>query len=135
MFSKSRNSPNSASSAATGARHTPFSLLGGDVFVRGDIEAGVDLHIDGRVDGNIECAGLVQGPDSRIKGHVVAKSACIAGTVEGSITTEELIVEGSARIIGDVSYLTISIATGGQIDGKLMHKEPGGQGDLKLVKS
>jgi cytoskeletal protein CcmA (bactofilin family) len=110
-------------------------LLGGDVIVRGDIEASVDLHIDGNVQGDISCAALVQGAESRIKGHVVAKSARIAGIVEGSITTEELVVEGSARVTGDVTYLTISIATGGQIDGKLMHKEPGSQGDLKLVKS
>jgi cytoskeletal protein CcmA (bactofilin family) len=135
MFSKSRSSSSSASTAATGARNTPFSLLGGDVIVHGDIEAGVDLHIDGRVDGDISCAGLVQGPESRIKGNVVAKSARIAGTVLGSIVTEELIVESSARVTGDVSYFTISIAIGGQIDGKLTHKEPGTQGDLKLVKS
>ena len=136
MFSKSSSSPKNASSAvATGARHTPFSILGGDVVIRGDIEARVDLHIDGRVEGDIACAALVQGAESRIKGHVTAKSARISGTIEGSLTTEDLVVEGSARIMGDVTYQTISIATGGQIDGTLTHKDPGTQGDLKLVKS
>lgn len=135
MFSKSRNSPKSAASVATGARHTPFSILGSDVTVRGDIEARVDLHIDGRVEGDIVCAALVQGAESHIKGHVNAKSARIAGTIEGSITTEELVVEGSARITGEVTYQTIAIAAGGQVDGKLTHKDTAGQGDLKLVKS
>ncbi|MBO9580793.1 MAG: polymer-forming cytoskeletal protein [Sphingobium sp.] len=135
MFSKSRSSQSSASSVATGARHTPFSLLGSDVIIRGDVEARVDLHIDGQVEGDVVCAALVQGAESRIKGHVTAKTARIAGTIEGSITTEELIVEGSARISGDVTYQTIAIATGGQVDGKLTHKDPGTQGDLKLVKS
>jgi len=135
MFSKSSSAQSSASSIATGARHTPFSILGSDVVVRGDIEAKVDLHIDGRVEGDIACAALVQGAESRIKGHVAAKSARIAGTIEGSISTEELVVEGSARILGDVSYQTIAIAAGGQIDGKLTHRDPSAQGDLKLVKS
>ncbi|MBO9574559.1 MAG: polymer-forming cytoskeletal protein [Sphingobium sp.] len=135
MFSKSSKSPSNASSVATGARHTPFSLLGGDVVVRGDIEARVDLHIDGRVEGDIACAALVQGAESHIRGHVTAKSARIAGTIEGSITTDELVIEGTARVTGDVTYQSISIATGGQIDGKLTHKDPGAQGDLKLVKS
>ena len=135
MFSKSSNSRSNASSAATGARHTPFSILGSDVTIRGDVEARVDLHIDGRVEGDIICAALVQGAESLIRGHVNAKSARIAGTLEGSITTEELIVEGSARISGDVTYQTIAIAAGGQVDGKLTHKDPGTQGDLKLVKS
>ncbi len=136
MFSKSSSSQKSVSSgAATGARHTPFSILGGDVTIKGDIEAQVDLHIDGRVEGDIVCAALVQGAESRIKGHVTARTARIAGTVEGSITTDELVVEGSARIMGDVAYQTISVAPGGQIDGTLSHKEPGTQGDLKLVKN
>lgn len=135
MFSKSKSSPSNGSSAATGARHTPFSIIGGDVVVRGDIEASVDLHIDGRVDGDIACATLVQGAESRIKGNVSAKTTRIAGFVEGAIATDELVVESTARITGDVSYQTISIAAGGQVDGKLMHKDLSTQGDLKLVKS
>ncbi len=63
--------------------------------MRGDIEATIDLHIDGRVHGDVSCAALVQGAESRIAGQIVAKSARIAGLVEGSIVTDELIVEGS----------------------------------------
>lgn len=136
MFSKSSSSPSAASpGAATGARHTPFSIIGGDVAIVGNIEASVDLHIDGKVEGDIGCAALVQGPDSRIEGHVTAKSARIGGFVEGSITADELIVESSARIIGDVTYDVISIATGGQIDGRMTHKGEARAADLKLVAS
>jgi len=118
---------------ATGAKHTPFSIIGGDVAIQGNIEASVDLHIDGKIEGDIACAALVQGPESRINGHVTAKSARIAGVIDGSITAEELSVEASARITGDVTYETISIATGGQIDGNMAHM--GRAADLKLVKS
>jgi len=131
MFLKSSNSPSAASPMATGAKHTPFSIIGGDVAIHGNIEASVDLHIDGRVEGDIGCAALVQGPESRIKGHVTAKSARIGGQVEGSITAEELVIEASARVTGDVSYQTISIAAGGQVDGKMTHM--GRAADLKLV--
>jgi cytoskeletal protein CcmA (bactofilin family) len=141
MFSKSSRSQNSASAPAAGARPVAsgkgasFSILGGDVTVRGDIEASVDLHIDGRVEGDIVCAGLVQGVESRIKGNVTAQSARISGIVEGAIETDDLVIDASARVIGDVTYRTISIAAGGKIDGKLTHKDPMAQGDLKLVKS
>jgi len=43
--------------------------------ITGNVSATVDLHIDGRVEGDIGCAGLVQGPDSVIHGNVTAKSA------------------------------------------------------------
>lgn len=136
MFSKSSKQPSGGSAmAATGARHTPFSIIGGDVAITGNIEASVDLHIDGRIEGDIRCAALVQGADSRIKGHVVAKSARIGGLVEGSITADELVLESTGRITGDVTYDVISIATGGQVDGKMSHMSGPRSTDLKLVKN
>lgn len=137
MFSRpSKKPPAGRSIPATGARQVPYSLIGSDVAIIGDIEASVDLHIDGRVEGDIRCAALVQGPDSCIKGQVTAKSARIAGQIEGSITADELIVEASARILGDVVYDMISIAPGGQVAGQFAHKSgPQSGADLKLVSS
>ena len=136
MFSKPGKQTSAQRSApATGARQGPCSLIGGDVAIVGDIEASVDLHIDGRVDGDIVCAALVQGPDSRIKGHITARTARVAGLIEGSIAADELIVEASARIIGDVTYDTISIAPGGQVAGLFAHKNGAHGADLKLVSS
>ncbi|CAN5135918.1 hypothetical protein BH10PSE12_BH10PSE12_38190 [soil metagenome] len=136
MFSKSSKSPSNASpTSATGSRHAPFSLIGGDVVVSGNIAATVDLHIDGKVEGDISCAALVQGPESRIKGHVTAKTARLAGLVDGSIDAEELIIESSARITGDVTYDRITIAAGGQVDGRFAHRSGAQTTDLKLITS
>jgi cytoskeletal protein CcmA (bactofilin family) len=118
---------------ATGAKHTPFSLIGGDVTITGDIRASVDLHLDGRVEGNLSCAALVQGQDSVIKGHITAKSVRIGGTVEGSITADELVVEATAHITGDVNYGSISVAQGAEVDGRVTRKAP--VSELKLIVS
>ena len=134
MFSKSSKRPSAASpTVATGARHTPFSIIGGDVTVTGNVEASVDLHVDGRIEGDITCAALVQGAESRITGHVRARSARIGGIVEGSIHAEELVIEATARITGDVSYESVTVATGGEIDGRMTHL--GRAAELKLIKS
>ncbi len=138
MFSKSSSlRGKNAPSAGTGARGASFSIIGSDVTIRGDIEASVDLHVDGRIEGDIQCAALVQGPESHIKGLIRAKSARIGGHVEGGITADELIIEASARITGDVAYESISIAPGGQIDGRFTHagNAAPAAGDLKLVKT
>lgn len=117
---------------ATGAKSGPFSLIGGDVVITGEVSASVDLHIDGRIDGDVTCATLVQGPDSVIRGNVVAKAARISGTVEGSITADELIVERSARISGDCTYAAITVANGAKVDGRL-NSRGGGVPELKVV--
>lgn len=136
MFSKSSKKPDNASPlAATGARATTFSVLGADVVVTGDVRASVDLHIDGRVEGDVACASLVQGATSHIVGAVIADQARLAGSVEGSIRVKALVIDASARISGDVSYETISMAQGAQIDGRLAHIEEGSAPGLKLIAS
>ena len=134
MFSKSSKSPRPVSPmSATGAKSTPFSLIGGDVTISGNVTASVDLHVDGVVERDISCAALVQGAESRIIGHVTAQSARLAGLVDGSITADELVVERSARITGDVRYERITIEAGSRIDGHFAHKDNAPAAELKLI--
>lgn len=86
------------------------------------------------MEGDISCATLVQGQESHIKGHVEAHAARLAGHIEGAISAGELIIEESARIIGDVSYDSISVAPGAHVDGRFTHRGNLQAGaDLKLV--
>jgi len=96
-----------------------FSVLGSDTAIKGDISASADLHIDGRVEGDIACAGLVQGETSEIVGGVSADSARLAGQVHGSINARELVILKTARIQGDVHYEALTIEQGAQVDGRL----------------
>ena len=122
MFSKSRQRQDVASpSAASGAKGATFSVIGADVLITGDIRATVDLHIDGRIQGDVACATLVQGERSQITGAIEADQARIAGAVEGTLTVKTLVIEATARIKGDVSYESLSMAVGAEVDGRLTH--------------
>ena len=99
-----------------------FSVIGPDVEIKGDLKAQADLHIDGKVDGDISCATLVQGEASEITGMVEAASARIAGRIRGSISAETLVIQKSARIEGDVTYEAVTIEHGARVDGKLAHR-------------
>lgn len=110
---------------SSAADRSTFSVIGTDVTVSGDIDAKVDLHVDGEVEGDIRCGVLIQGDNSRIKGSVNAEQARIAGTVEGAITANELIIESSARVLGDVTYEKLSVATGGHVEGHFRYKTTG----------
>lgn len=96
-----------------------FSVLGPDVVVTGNIVAQADLHIDGRVEGDVTCGALTQGTESSVNGSITAESARVAGTIEGTVRARQLVVERTARISGDVEYESITIESGGQIDGGL----------------
>ncbi|MEJ2408928.1 MAG: polymer-forming cytoskeletal protein [Novosphingobium sp.] len=101
----------------TGA--STFSMLGTDTVITGNIEATADLHIDGRVDGDIACNALVQGEDSQITGGIRAESVRVAGLVRGTIAAREVVILKTARIEGDVAYDTLTIEQGARLEGRL----------------
>lgn len=95
-----------------------FSVFGADIRIKGDVAASADLHIDGRIEGDVTCSALVQGESSEIVGAVVAETARLAGTVRGTISARELVVLKTARIHGDVHYDALTIEQGAQVDGR-----------------
>ena len=99
-----------------------FSVFGADTLVKGDVSATADLHLDGRIEGDITCASLVQGERGEIVGAIIAQSARLAGTVRGSITAGDLVIMRSAHIHGDVHYTTLTIEQGAQVDGRLAQR-------------
>jgi cytoskeletal protein CcmA (bactofilin family) len=117
-------------SAATG---NALSFVGREVTIHGNVSGEGDLHIDGAVEGDISCGILIIGASGRIRGCVTAKRATIAGMVEGTVNAETLVVEKSATIKGDLSYNSVSIETGAQVEGRLTQRNPGQLGELKLV--
>ena len=133
MFSKSKQSPETApatpprnyNNVRNSSGHT-FSVIASDVEIVGNLTARVDLHVDGKVQGDVTCGNLVQGEGSIIAGKVIAESAKLSGHVEGSIEANDLVIESTARIVGDVVYSNLTIAPGGQIDGKVRHKSANG---------
>ena len=109
------------SSSGSGAGST-FSVFGPDIAITGDVQASADLHVDGRIEGDIVCQSLVQGEGSEIVGAICAQSARLAGTVRGSIDAGHLTILKSARIHGDVSYDALTIEQGAEVEGRFGHR-------------
>lgn len=101
------------------------SVIGQDIAITGNVTATADLQIDGRIDGDVRCGGLSQGPEGRIKGNVVAESARLGGSIEGAVSVRNLTIASSAKIMGDVAYETIAIENGAHIDGRLKYTAGG----------
>ena len=134
MFSKKPKAPRRALPANPMNGAGTFSILGADLVITGNVSATADLHVDGTITGDIACAALVQGESSRIEGAVRAKSARLAGIIEGSIEAGELVILKSARISGDVSYDALTIEQGAQVDDRFAHRVAAeGEPSLTLV--
>ena len=112
-------------SAVNRVAGSTFSVFGSDTAIKGDVHASADLHVDGRIEGDVTCTSLVQGETSEVIGAISADAGRFSGTVRGSINVGDLVILRSARIFGDVHYDTLTIEQGAQVDGRFAHREPG----------
>lgn len=132
MFNKDQRAAPVRSSAGSGN----LSFLGSDVTITGNIGGDGNLHIDGRVDGDVQCGQLIIGPSGQVNGNVTADQAKIAGSINGTVSAQTLTIEASARITGDLSYDSVSVETGAQVEGRVkrLTREDAGAA-LKLIAS
>lgn len=132
MFPAKRNAPGPGKTGPAG-----LSFIGAEVVISGDVTTTCQIHLDGRIDGDLRCATLVQSENGRVAGDILADEARIAGLVEGLVNARTVIVEATARVKGDVAYETISIAAGARIDGRLARREaiakPGAEDPAVLI--
>jgi cytoskeletal protein CcmA (bactofilin family) len=110
-----------------------LSFIGPEVLVSGDLATDAQLHVDGRIDGNVRCRQLVQGEAGIIAGNIQADEARLAGTIEGQVNVRTLFVAASARIMGDIAYETISIDAGAQLEGRLARRAALGEDETPLI--
>lgn len=132
MFSKKPESTDRPLGNTMMAGQT-FSVLGPDIAISGNLSAKMDLHVDGKVDGDISCAALVQGESSAVNGIIIAESARVAGKIKGAITAGVLVIQKTARIEGDVTYGALTIEEGAQVEGKFTHRAAEAEPKLMLA--
>ena len=111
-----------------------MSFIGAEVIITGNISGKGDIHLDGVIEGDVECNTLILGAGGRIKGKISAERVTLGGAVDGTVDASTLTVEKSARVNGDLSYDMVSIETGAQIDGRMSHRVTL-ETSLKLISS
>lgn len=106
------------------------TLIGQGVEVSGDIIFQGGLHLDGKIVGNVSARDVDTGMNTVlvisdkgcIEGDVHVAFAIINGEVKGNVfATEKLELSSRARISGNVEYNLLEMASGAEINGKMLH--------------
>jgi cytoskeletal protein CcmA (bactofilin family) len=116
------------SGPVTSPKGVRFSFIGPEMSVTGDISTGGDLHVDGKVDGDVRCGALTLGESGEIRGNILAGTARLAGLVDGAVEAGTLAIDQSARITGDILYETLSVSSGADIEGRFKRRKGAGDG-------
>ena len=94
----------------------------GKSVVKGELNGGEDLTIEGQVDGKIELRQhvLTIGPNGKIKAQMFAKSVLVLGEVTGNITaTDKVTIGENGSVDGDITAPRVAISEGAHFRGSI----------------
>lgn len=117
------------------------SLIGSGTVIEGDLGFTGGLRVDGVVKGNVTATGdqpstLVLSEQACIEGEIRVGHAVLNGTVLGAVHAAEYVeLQAKARVTGDVHYRSLEIHLGAVIQGRLVHSEPVGLGNVLALKA
>jgi cytoskeletal protein CcmA (bactofilin family) len=96
------------------------TLISASVSLEGSIEAEGTLIVEGSVRGTIKCTSLEILEKGRVEAKVEGENVTVAGDFEGEmICNHRLGILSTGKVKGDISYGTLSIESGGLLDGTL----------------
>jgi cytoskeletal protein CcmA (bactofilin family) len=93
---------------------TPQSVIAADVEITGTIASTGSVRLDGKLDGELNCAGdAVIGKSAVVKGNLAVNAVTIEGTITGNITAKDRIeMKSTARVTGDIKAKRLSVEDG-----------------------
>jgi len=110
------------SDGGVAAQNLAIAVIGSGITIHGNVEAEVDLQIDGRVNGDVRCGTLLLSEAGMVQGNVIAERVRLNGQIDGGLDATDVAIEAGARIKGEVTYSRLRIANGGIIEGTLAHR-------------
>ncbi len=107
------------------------TIVGPGTVVTGEIVSKGTVHVEGTVEGRIECEDtIVIQKSGHVKADLVAGQVIISGSVEGNtFAHERLEITDQGKVVGNITAPRISIADGVIFEGQCTMK-PVGQADV-----
>lgn len=94
------------------------TLVGADTELVGNLTLNDNLHVDGRIEGDIRSnADVTIGKSGRLDGEIHAQRVLISGRVKGRIEAERLEIVAGGEVEGNVVTVDLVIEPGGRFNG------------------
>ena len=77
-----------------------------------------ELHLDGRIHGDVHCVALVLGETARLEGGVVALDVMVRGRLIGSVRALKVMLQSTAHVEGNL-VKDLAVEHGTHFEGEL----------------
>lgn len=96
------------------------TLIAEDIEIVGSVKCESDIHIDGKLNGDLTATGKVSiGASATVKGNISVECITVMGQVNGNITAKDRIeLKSTARLNGDIRARRLTVEDGVSFVGK-----------------
>src|SRR6185312_7180550 len=101
-----------------------LSTLGAGLVIEGNVSGSGDLVLDCTVHGDVKVSHLTVGESGNIEGKVEADSVEIRGRVVGSIKGQQVKLQATAYVEGDITHEQLAIDVGAYFQGRCLQTRP-----------
>ena len=121
MAKRETTEPPSREPVGAAPRETPTARIDEGAECSGKFRFANDVHIDGSVEGELDCQGtVVIGPSGRVDAQVKAENVVIYGEASGDIVAQnQITLHKDACVKGDMRTAGIVIEQGAQVEGRI----------------
>jgi cytoskeletal protein CcmA (bactofilin family) len=106
-----------------GNSSSAHSIVDEFLTMRGDLESEGDIHVKGKVLGNIRCKLLIIEVDALVEGGVEAEEVIVRGNSKGTIQADRVRLEKTANVDSEIRQNSFSAEEGARIKGSLRSKD------------
>lgn len=97
------------------------SIISSDLVIVGTLTSTGDVHIDGRVDGDIRSGSTTLGEKASFEGDIVAEDVTIRGRVKGTIRARKVALSSTSHVEGTVLHEALAVEVGAFFEGNCHH--------------
>jgi cytoskeletal protein CcmA (bactofilin family) len=95
-----------------------ISTIDEGLTITGNVTSTGELHLDGRIQGDVRCVALVLGEKAQLEGSVVAEDVMVRGRLIGSVRALRVMLQSQAHVVGNVFHKNLSIDEGTHFEGE-----------------
>jgi cytoskeletal protein CcmA (bactofilin family) len=95
-----------------------ISTIGEDLTITGNVASTGELHVNGRIQGNVHCLALVLGENAQLEGNVVAEDVMVGGRLIGSVNALRVMLQSQAHVEGNLFHKSLAIEQGAHFEGE-----------------
>jgi cytoskeletal protein CcmA (bactofilin family) len=122
MFPKGKAKPNGtalvlAEIDGRDSRHRAPSLIAAELKINGSVTTEGELHVDGRIDGDVTGQIVTVGARGYVNGRIGAVDVLVQGAVTGSIRGHRVRLVQGARVAADIEHDVLAIEEGATFEG------------------